>query len=268
MDLTGLSPETTYHYRVVASNPTATAAGPDRTFTTAATAPAPAVPTPPRRPPPPPTIIDPLVPTDPFTPVEPATPDADAAPVPAPVIGRRVAATPTVGVVRVRVPGSPGFVPLEDAGALPVGTVFDTRRGHVGLTTALPGGRAQTATFWGGLFSVRQQRTSGQVRLRMPAATGCPRTTPARAGHSEDARRARRRPSRRPTLWGSDKNGRYRTDGANSVATVRGTIWQTVERCDGTYTRVREGVVLVRDLRRGRTVRVTAGRSYLARAPR
>lgn len=49
------------------------------------------------------------------------------------------------------------------------------------------------------------------------------------------------------------------------MATVRGTLWQTVERCDGTLTRVRQGVVVVRDLRLRRAVRVTAGHSYLAR---
>jgi hypothetical protein len=46
---------------------------------------------------------------------------------------------------------------------------------------------------------------------------------------------------------------------------VRGTVWATVDRCDGTLTRVKEGKVLVRDLRRKRSVLVGAGRSYLAR---
>jgi hypothetical protein len=74
--------------------------------------------------------------------------------------------------------------------------------------------------------------------------------------------RGRRRVVRR--LWGRDRNGRFRTHGRDSVATVRGTEWTTTDRCDGTLTRVREGAVLVRDLRRKRSVLLRAGRSYLA----
>jgi hypothetical protein len=49
---------------------------------------------------------------------------------------------------------------------------------------------------------------------------------------------------------------------------VRGTIWLTKERCDGTLTQVTRGVVSVRDLTARKTVTVRAGRSYLARALR
>jgi hypothetical protein len=47
---------------------------------------------------------------------------------------------------------------------------------------------------------------------------------------------------------------------------VRGTLWLTEDRCNGTLTRVRRGRVVVRDfrLRRNRTLR--AGQSYFARA--
>jgi hypothetical protein len=49
---------------------------------------------------------------------------------------------------------------------------------------------------------------------------------------------------------------------------VRGTRWTTVDRCDGTLTRVSRGRVAVRDFRRKRTIVVRAGKSYLARARR
>ena len=62
--------------------------------------------------------------------------------------------------------------------------------------------------------------------------------------------------------------GRFRTRGRNSTATVRGTIWITADRCDGTLTKVKRGKVVVRDFRRQRTIPVRAGKSYLARAPR
>ena len=60
---------------------------------------------------------------------------------------------------------------------------------------------------------------------------------------------------------------RFRTRGRHSAATVRGTFWETSDRCDGTLTRVRRGRVVVRDFRLRRNVLVRAGRSYLARAP-
>ena len=46
---------------------------------------------------------------------------------------------------------------------------------------------------------------------------------------------------------------------------MRGTRWLTVDRCDGTLTRVTSGAVSVRDFRRF-AVLVRAGHSYLARA--
>jgi hypothetical protein len=67
-------------------------------------------------------------------------------------------------------------------------------------------------------------------------------------------------------LWGNGK-GRFRTRGNYSSATVRGTFWLTADRCDGTFTRVRQGVIEVRDLRLRRTIRLRAGQTYLARRP-
>ena len=68
-----------------------------------------------------------------------------------------------------------------------------------------------------------------------------------------------------PSLWAHDNHGQYSTRGNNSVATVRGTWWETVNTCSGTLTRVKKGLVSVRNLRRHRTVLVRAGHSYLAR---
>ena len=60
--------------------------------------------------------------------------------------------------------------------------------------------------------------------------------------------------------------GRFRLNGHNSANTVRGTIFTVTDRCDGTLTKVRRGVVVVRDFRLRRTVVVRAGTSYLERA--
>ncbi|MGH3994943.1 MAG: hypothetical protein ACRDSN_21075, partial [Pseudonocardiaceae bacterium] len=61
--------------------------------------------------------------------------------------------------------------------------------------------------------------------------------------------------------------GRFRTRGRYSSATVRGTTWDTTDRCDGTLTKVSSGRVAVRDFRRRKNVLVRRGKSYLARAP-
>jgi hypothetical protein len=46
---------------------------------------------------------------------------------------------------------------------------------------------------------------------------------------------------------------------------VRGTTWEVVDRCDGTLTRVHTGVVVVENIRTGRTKVVKAGESVLVR---
>ena len=73
------------------------------------------------------------------------------------------------------------------------------------------------------------------------------------------------RKTRVRSLWGN-ASGSFRTRGRHSAATVRGTVWYTADRCDGTLTRVRQGSVLVNDFRRKRTVIVRAGKTYLAKA--
>jgi len=95
---------------------------------------------------------------------------------------------------------------------------------------------------------------TGRLTEYRPARSGVLAVTSAK-------RKRSRRVVRR--LWGRDNGGRFRTHGRDSVATVRGTRWLTLDRCDGTLSRVTEGAVAVRH--RGRTVLVKAGRSYLAR---
>lgn len=120
--------------------------------------------------------------------------------------------------------------------------------------SALPGGRTQTGTFSGGRFEVRQDaRAKGTVDVFLRGPVRCSSRTLASTA------------KRRRGLWGRDHGGRFRTHGADSVATVRGTRWYTEDRCDGTLTRVTEGSVVVCERHRKRTKVVTAGRRYLAR---
>ena len=179
-----------------------------------------------------------------------------------PELGQSVGVAEQAGSVLVRLPGSTRAVALTDAASIPVGSILDTRKGTVALSSALPGEDTQTGTFHGGLFEVRQPagaRGMTELVLRgpLPICTG---------GGARAAAASAKRPPR--VLWGRDDHGRFRTRGSNSVATVRGTSWYVADRCEGTLTRVTSGSVSVRDLRRQRTVVVGAGKSYLARSAR
>jgi hypothetical protein len=238
--LTGLLPGTTYHFQVLATNADGTTPGGDLTFTTAADASAPEVTTP--------GSGDPG--STPIAPVPDQTPA-----LPTPVLGQSVNVAATVGTVVVRLPGSARAVPVEATTSVPVGTLVDTRKGAVALTTAVPGGATQGAIVHGGLFQVRQPASGKgmtELVLRGPKPT-CGARAAAATG---------RRPPRK--LWSSDHGGRFRTRGSNAVATVRGTSWYMADRCDGTYTRVKHGKVAVRDLHSGRTFLLRAGQSHLA----
>lgn len=186
-----------------------------------------------------------------------------------PVLSETVTLTTATGRVRVKPPGASAYVPLTEGATVAVGSLVDARRGTVVLRSARGDGRQQKGTFWGSIFKVRQpkgERGMVELRLRGGRFSRCPaRATGSSLAHSAGALRdsGRRRVIRR--LWGRDHNGRFRTVGRDSHAVVRGTVWATADRCDGTVTRVERGHVLVRDLLRKRKVLLSAGRSYLAR---
>lgn len=235
--LTGLAAGTAYHVRLLAWNDEGGVVSSPATFTTVAAAAGPSPGDPPGD-----------------------APEAD----PEPELGATVALEATDGTVRVRTPGSSGYVSLGDVAALPVGTVVDATRGTVELRSALPDGSTQTGTFRGSRFKIRQGGAgNGLVHLHLRG--GNLAACRARAGTSVPASTAaaRRKPVRR--LWGSDRGGRFRTHGRDSVATVRGTRWNVTDRCRGTVTRVSEGAVDVRVRSNGSVIRVAAGERHFAR---
>jgi Ca2+-binding RTX toxin-like protein len=183
-------------------------------------------------------------------------------PAPAPTPARSVAVAVKAGTVLARTPGASAFAPLDPTRPVPVGTVLDTRNGVLTLTAAADrAGATQAADFKGGRFTVGQRGAmtlTTDLRLTGGDFSSCPRPTARRAVARAAARRVVRK------LWGSGK-GRFRTRGRNSAATVRGTVWQVEDRCDGTLTRVTRGVVVVENLRTGRTKVVRAGQSHLVR---
>ena len=205
------------------------------------------------------TNTSPAVQPPPPPPPSPPPPDdpTPTPPLPEPVAGRTLNATPVVGTVKVKLPGSRRYVDLSQARQLPVGTSVDARKGTIELRAAGNGGAAK---FFDGLFKIAGQ-TKGRrplTTLTLTEALSCPKAKRASAA-------AKKVKSRK--LWGDGK-GAFRTKGRYSAATVRGTKWLVTDRCTTTVTRVRQGSVTVRDTVAKRTVIVRAGRSYTARAKR
>jgi hypothetical protein len=183
-----------------------------------------------------------------------------------PVPGKSVVVRAVSGRVFVTPPGGKR-TRLSATSGIPVGALVDTRQGRVRLTSAATGsGATQTADFYQGAFKVRQRAGKGALTTDI-VLNGVSRSQCAtlRAASAAAVTKKKGPHAVLSKLWGSGK-GRFRTKGRYSSATVRGTIWLTADRCDGTLTIVKRGTVSVRDLRRHKTVKVKAGHSYLARA--
>ena len=200
--------------------------------------------------------------------------DGSLTPVPFKTVSVRVVSgdvfvkLPDAGAARAAqsAPTPKGFVRLQGAATIPVGSTLDTAHGRVLLRSAADTHRrVQKGQFFDGRFVIRQVRKPrGKARRRPIGLITDLRLSGssfARCGAQASARSKRK--VRR--LWGDGK-GSFRTTGRHAAATVRGTRWLVEDRCDGTLVRVRRGRVEVRDLRRARTVLVRAGHSYLARA--
>jgi hypothetical protein len=210
------------------------------------------------------------------------------APLASPVLGKSFNAAPVSGTVLVKLPGGhavdesaalsngPGFVPLTGALQLPAGTQVDARRGTLNIVTAATapvGKRApktQSGVFGGALFKVTQDRsgpTKGLTSLSILEAAfpGAPGYASCKTRAGDHASAARLSTAILQALR-ARASGRFRTRGRYSAATVRGTQWDTIDRCDGTLTIVQRGTVQVTDFVHHTTVVVHAGHRYLARA--
>jgi hypothetical protein len=204
------------------------------------------------------------------------------------VPGKSVVVKVVSGTVLVKYPAgytpratspSSGFLPFSGAANIPVGTQFDTTKGRVALTSAADtaGRKTQSSDFYDGTFQIRQ--AVPKKKPKKPAAlitnlvmkdkvsrSECAPLKRVRAAEVSAKKKKKKGPkSVLGKLWGSGK-GKFQTNGKYSSATVRGTIWLVEDRCDGTLTQVRRGVVSVRDIKRKKTVKVKAGHSYLASA--
>jgi hypothetical protein len=185
------------------------------------------------------------------------TPTATPTPTtePTPQFNQTVVVEPASGTVEVCPKGEKCFK-LQAGQQIPLGSTVNTKKGAVELTSvSRPGAPPQTAIFSEGIFRISQRGDITELKL-----------TEKLAPCSKRARAAAKKPKSRK-LWGKG-SGKFRTVGNYSAATVRGTRWLTQDSCAGTLTRVREGVVSVRDNVKKKTVIVRAGKSYTAKPRR
>jgi hypothetical protein len=207
-----------------------------------------------------------------------------------PVLGKSVVAKPRLGTVLVRLPGSHGFVPLEAIANLPMGSELDVTDGSVVVFYATsPSGERAKGIATGGRFVVDQPaaydhgQRPGEMTLSGPLlGCGASQHTQVRDARAAVAPFAVAAAGPRAHASGRAKHGRrlkvrargrIRTRGRYGAATVRGTRWTTVDRCDshprpGTLVVVSKGLVAVRSFALAKTVLVPAGQRFLAPARR
>jgi hypothetical protein len=197
-----------------------------------------------------------------------------------PVAGKNVDVGVVSGTVKYKKPGSNEFVELTGTERLPEGTIIDATNGVAKVTSSQPDGTVESANFWLGMFRIDQyafqpaahfnfgldkkkpkakakKELVTQVSLVGGDFSSCKNAKKAQVGASNGS------PPRK--LWGKGK-GKFRTKGRYSSATVRGTTWYVEDDCGGTLTKVKTGVVEVRDFVKAVTVFVHAGHSYFAAA--
>ena len=175
--------------------------------------------------------------------------------VPPPIQGVSASVFPIVGTVLVN--GEPLLV----GETIPFGATIDTTNGTIVLETE-DGGVLQDMQFAGGIFVLTQLSDGTTVLVlnggNFTTTCGGPSKGTRQAASSLNAHTVR-------SLWGNG-HGHFKVQGKYAAATVRGTIFHVSDRCDGTFVHVRSGIVAVLDLKTGKTVLVTTGKSYLVPA--
>ncbi len=183
---------------------------------------------------------------------------------PKPLAGETLNLEAAQGNVQLQCPGEDSYTRLVGFKQVPVGCLINTRHGVVDLTASKgSSGELQNADFWGGVFIATQGKGDNkEVELKLAGRRMCERRDSA---GEPVATLSRKGPGGRK-LWGSGK-GDYSTSGSHGSATVRGTTWLVVDRCDAsTLIKVIEGIVSVRDFVKDRSLTLTAGQQYVAKA--
>ncbi len=194
---------------------------------------------------------------------------------PAPMLDKSITVSRVSGTVLVQLhaaasgsgaaSSSIGFIEVRTSRRVPVGSTIDTSSGTARLTAAALHRRRQSGVFGGSRFVVRQRSSeNGLVEVDLRNAVSR-RVCLSVATHARVSRRAKL-PAKLLARLRAEVKGQFRTDGHYSSASAHGTSWLTLDRCDGTLTKVLSDVVNVFDFHRRRTIAVRAGHSYLARA--
>jgi uncharacterized repeat protein (TIGR01451 family) len=138
-----------------------------------------------------------------------------------------------------------------DGGFGTFGNVEPTPRRHVSTAN----GSTATGTI-PAVFQIQQDAQAGAgVTLTLTSGDFSVCSTPrALAAKNQTAVRQ---------LWGN-AHGNFTTKARYSSATIRGTIWLTQDRCDGSLTQAVNDVVTVVDFVKNQTITLQPGQSYLA----
>jgi hypothetical protein len=237
--LSGLLPNTTYHLRFVATNAGGTTDGADLTLTTTPGGGAATTST--------------STTTTATTTTTPSPPKL----LPPPVRGVSVDVLPALGAVLVN------GRPLTTGERVPFGAIVNALHGTLTLESVSPSGKVQSAKFRGAIFQILSAANrSTELVLRGGNFAVCARKgtrLPAAALPTNKTTVVR-------SLWGNG-DGQFVTKGRYAAATVRGTIWQTTDRCDGTLIHVTRDSVTVTNLVTHTTRLLAAGHSLLVKAP-
>jgi sRNA-binding protein len=200
----------------------------------------------------------------------PGDPAAPGLPTP-PALGQTIGFKPVPGQgkVKIKLPGEDDWTELTEGETVPMGSTVDAIDGIVEVVAEADPvtGERQNALVYGSEFKVAQFTPAGapaavvDLVLKGGDFSDCKpgKATARAAGNGRGGKAGIVR-----GLWASGK-GRFRTRGKHSAATVRGTRWATVDRCNSTTTKVFEGVVDVTDLELGKVVSVKAGERHIAR---
>ena len=183
---------------------------------------------------------------------------------PKPLAGETLNLEAQKGSVQLQCPGEDSYSQLVGFKQVPVGCLINARNGVVDITASKgASGDLQNADFWGGVFVAGQPKGDDQeVQLKLAGKRMCER----RGSEKAPTARASRSGRSGRKLWGSGK-GNYTTSGSYGSATVRGTTWLVVDRCDAsTLVRVGEGTVAVRDFVKDKSLILTTGEQYIAKA--
>jgi len=151
--------------------------------------------------------------------------------------------------------------PLLVGEQIPFGATIDTTHGTVIIQTTYRG-VVQTWQFATGIFILTQLPT-GETLLTLTGGdfTIC-KTTTKGTRHVAAATVKSSNTHAVRGLWGNG-TGHFQVKGRYGAASVRGTVFHVVDRCDGTLVHVRHGLVAVINLKTGKTTLVPAGKSLL-----